>query len=237
MKKNTLSFVGQCRLLAGLVWSPTRVLNEFRLTTPYLCPLFLFSVAGIIIACINNSMVLSFTQRTLSLKLDESQVDETLHFIGRLQLLGMILSPGILLLKWALVAGLMFVAAQLMTSQMTYRQTFSLVAFTSIFQLLESCTVLTILRLKGIENLNSPLDFQPPVGLNIVFGSTNLSWNTFLNDFNLFEIWYVVILVLGVATLSQCSRLKAVVVVVPVWLFLVCIQVCVVAISAGTRTN
>ncbi|MDD5543119.1 MAG: YIP1 family protein [Acidobacteriia bacterium] len=236
MKKNTLSFLQQCRLLTGLVWSPARTLSEIRLTTPYLCPLLLFSLAGVIVACINNSMILSFTQRTLSLSLDESQVDQTLHFIGRLQLFGVILSPAFLLMKWAIVAGLIYLAAQLMTSNMTYRQSFSLVAFTSIFQVLESCMILTILRLKRTENLNSPLDFQPPVGLNIFFDVTSLSWNTLLNDFNPFAIWYMVILILGVATLSQCSRLKAALVVVPVWLFLVCIQVAVVAISTGNQS-
>lgn len=235
MKNNALSFMRQCRLLIELIWSPTVALNEFRFKTPYLCPLLLFSVTGIIIVSFNNSMILNFTQRTLSLNLDEPQIDQSLRFIERIQLLGLILSPGILLLKWTLVAALIFLVAQLVDGKMTYRQSFSLVAFTSIFPLLESCVVLTILKLKGSENLNSPLDFQPPIGMNLFFPETSLSWTTFLNNFNLFEVWYVVILVLGVSILNRHSRLKAAFVVVPVWLFLVSIQVAVATISVSLQ--
>jgi len=52
------------------------------------------------------------------------------------------------------------------------------------------------------------------------------------NDFNLFKLWFLWLLLLGVACLNRFTLLRAFSVVVPVWLFRVDLGICVTTLGS-----
>lgn len=235
MKSNPNSFTGQIRLLIGLVWSPETAFADLPQRSPFLMAFLVVGGAGIFISLASRPLVMAVTQLELTSRMGEEQALQSLPTIFHLQMIGVLASPLFLLLKWAFIAGLIFLIALLLDGVMTYRQAFSLVALTSIFPLMESLLLLIILKLKGIENLHRAQDLQPPIGLNLIFRSPDIVWSTFLSNINPFQIWHLIVLILGVSILNRFSRTKSTFVVLPVWIFLVGIQLVFTAFSATPR--
>lgn len=89
-----------------------------------------------------------------------------------------------------------------------------------------------ILKLKGVEAIESPYDLQPPIGLNLIFDTDSAPLNTLLESVNLFEIWYVILLGLGISIIFDFSKKLAMGIAITYWIFSVGVQVGLAAIGA-----
>ena len=128
-----------------------------------------------------------------------------------------------------ILAGLLYLVSILANGRMRFRQAYSLVAFASIALVAEWSVGLTVMLLKGLENIQRPFDLVPALGLTLIFRDVGLGWFTLLNSVNLFQIWFIVLLVIGIASMNGFSRWKSGWVVVSVWLF----QTAVGALTTG----
>lgn len=221
----------QFQILKELVWSPSEAFETISTRAPYFLPLLIIGIGGIAITLMTIPLTAQVARHNLSGELAPEKIDEALQFLVRWQMMGALLIPLTIVLRWAIVAGLIFLTLQLVDGKMLYRQAFSLVAFASIFLFIESCQTLVILKLRDIQEFQNPLDLQPAVGLNLLFPHGGSIWYQFLNNINPLQVWYVAILIWGVSTLNGFSRKKASAVVVPVWLFLVTVQVALATVS------
>lgn len=221
----------QFQILKELVWSPREAFETISTRAPYFLPLLIIGIGGIAITLMTIPLTAQVARHNLSGELAPEKIDEALQFLVRWQMIGALLIPLTIVLRWAIVAGLIFLTLQLVDGKMLYRQAFSLVAFASIFLFIESCQTLVILKLRAIQEFQNPLDLQPAVGLNLLFPQAGSIWYQFLNNINPLQVWYVAILIWGVSTLNGFSRKKASAVVVPVWLFLVTVQVALATVS------
>jgi hypothetical protein len=140
-----------------------------------------------------------------------------------------------LLLKWAAVALLLFLTTVLIEGRGSYCKTLSLVAFSSVILLVQSWYSRMIVHLKGIEILRSPWDLDPPIGLSLLMPGLNPGWYTFFNTFNLFEAWFVALLILGLSGMEDISRKKAALAVIPIWLLLTGLRAGLAALSGDAR--
>ncbi len=98
--------------------------------------------------------------------------------------------------------------------------------FSSIFSLMSACSLITmlqivagyiVLRLKG-DDIQSTQELQPPLGLDIFFGGLKGVPYAILNFFSIFEIWFIVVLGLALASMARTSKGKAFVAITPAWL-------------------
>lgn len=98
-----------------------------------------------------------------------------------------------------------------------YRDVFSLLAACSLIPLLQYIATYVVLRTKG-DPITSPEQMTPPFGLDIFFQGSKGVFFALLNFFSIFEVWYLIILVFGLAYLTRSSKSKALIAITPVWL-------------------
>ena len=209
----------QLRTLIDFVWSPSRGIEAVTKQAPLLVPVLLFSVATILI----NWYSMPFAEQVARLSMPENvnpeQAEQILRFTHRISVASTLVSPLSILVKWAVLAGLLYLVTVLANGGMRFRQAYSLVAFGSVALVAEWAVSLGVMLLRGVDNVRNPLDLVPALGLTLVFRDVGAGWFALLNSINLFQLWFVVLLVMGVAAMNGFSRWRSGLVVVSVWLF------------------
>jgi len=208
------------RSLGAILWKPSEVFDKLRDRPRYLLPLIVVALGGLLLELEARPLVEQLLIRTAPKDLPLDQLERGLAYFRKAHLIGMLASPVVMFIKWACTAWLIFMTSILVGGRGSYRQTLSLVSFSSVILLFESWYSRMVVHLKGIDALTSPRDLDPPIGLSLLKPDLNPGWFTFLNTFNLFEAWFVVLLLLGLARLENISKKRAALAVVPIWLLL-----------------
>jgi Yip1 domain len=117
----------------------------------------------------------------------------------------------------ALFALLIKVMYSIMDVRPRYRDVFSLLAACSLIPLLQYIATFVVLHAKG-DAITSQEQLTPPFGLDIFFQGSKGVLFALLNYFSIFQIWFLVVLVFGLAYLTKTSKTKALIAITPVWL-------------------
>jgi hypothetical protein len=136
------------------------------------------------------------------------------HTFGQvLSYVGPILGIGFI----ALFALLVKVMYSMMDIRPKFRELFALLAACSIIPFLQVVATLVVLRIKG-DPIESQEQLQPPFGLDIFMQGIHGATLAFVHFFSIFEIWYLVVLVFGLAYLTKSTKTQALIAATPVWL-------------------
>ncbi|MEJ2079353.1 MAG: YIP1 family protein [Acidobacteriota bacterium] len=219
----------QFRTLIDVIWSPARGVEALARHAPLLLPVLVFSVSAMLVNWFSMPFAEHVARLSMPDSLDPEQAQQVLALTHRISLFSALFSPLSMLVKWVILAGLLYLVSILANGRMRFRQAYSLVAFASIALVAEWSVGLTVMLLKGLENIQRPFDLVPALGLTLIFRDVGLGWFTLLNSINLFQIWFIVLLVIGIASMNGFSRWKSGWVVVSVWLF----QTAVGALTTG----
>lgn len=128
-----------------------------------------------------------------------------------------VVTPLIVIGFVALIAWLIVVTGSIVGTGGRFRDVFSLVAACSIINALQYIASYVVLRSKGDE-IQSAEQLQPPFGLDIFASDLHGPLLAIMNFFSIFEIWYLVVLGLGMAVLTGSSKSKAFLAITPAWL-------------------
>ena len=124
------------------------------------------------------------------------------------------LAPVFRALLFALQAAILLAASSVMSVGAKFRQLFNLVAGCGLIQALAAIAALVVLKAKG--EITSVAELQPALGLDIFLPEgTNKFVMAFLGYFSVFEIWWIVMLVLIFAAAFRVSKGKALAAVAP----------------------
>jgi hypothetical protein len=207
-----------------LFWSPGKAVGDLAERPGYLVPLVVVAVGAVLTGLIMNRFALTIIEASMQAALDADRAEHALEAARRLQIVGYALTPLVVLFRWFVIAGLLFLMTVLLNGEMRFRAAFSLIACAGVCPLVQSCFSLLIVVFKGSDRLHTPADLQPPIGANLLFTEAAEPLYTILGAVNPFEIWYLVVLVMGVRTLSKCSRFQAAVVVLSTWCLLISLK-------------
>ena len=124
------------------------------------------------------------------------------------------LAPITTAIIFALQAVVLFGVSQIFTVKATFRQMFNLIAGCSIIQLLSSIASVIILKTKG--EISTMAELRPALGLDIFLPEgTNKFLMAFLGYFSIFEVWWMVMLVLIASAAFKVNKGKAAMIVAP----------------------
>lgn len=157
-----------------------------------------------------------------------AQYLETSRVMRPIQIL---LTPVGLLIRWAITALLlqaMSAALQRSPSGVaggnaaapkptTFYKLFVLVVYASLIPLVE--TLAKNLALWVRYGLSGTIVMDPPIGLDALVPSTGVGTSVLLHHVNVFELWFLALLIAGVAALCRVSKRSALAIVLPVWGF------------------
>ena len=105
-----------------------------------------------------------------------------------------------------------------------FRDIFALLSACSLIPALQSIATYVVLHTKGDE-ITSQDQLTPPFGLDIFLQNVHGALLGLLNFFSIFEIWYLVVLTLGLAYLAKSSKGKAFFAITPAWVLPLVIRV------------
>lgn len=124
------------------------------------------------------------------------------------------LSPIVAAMMMAITAAILLGTCAVMQIKTKFLLLFNLMAGTSLISVLEYIARLAILKMK--TEVNTMAELQPPLGLDIFLPeSTNKFLLAFVGFFSVFQIWYIVMLVLVFSAAFKVSKGKAFAAVCP----------------------
>jgi hypothetical protein len=145
---------------------------------------------------------------------DPAQYAKSMQMGIKIQSFTMYLAPLVGALVFALQALILFGASQIFTVRCTFRQMFNLISGCSVIQLLSSIASVIILKSKG--TISTMAELRPALGLDIFLPEgTNKYLMGLVGYFSIFEIWWMVMLVLILSAAFKLDKGKAVMIAAP----------------------
>lgn len=142
----------------------------------------------------------------------------------KIQGIAVYLAPVIGAVLFAIQAAILLGMSSIMSVPAKFRSMFNLVAGCSLIQLLASIAGLIILKAKG--DVSTMAELRPALGLDIFLSdSSNKFLAAFLGYFSVFEIWWIVMIVLILSAAFRITKGKAFAVVLPLILLNVVLRV------------
>ena len=217
---------------------PTEVFHNIKASPKWLSAFCIIAIISII--C--GYFILPFSQRimieTLSSKMDTEQVQKAISLSERFKYIGLLFVPLILLIKWLFLTLFLYFSAILLNAQeINFKTVFTVVVYSECIVLLMGIINLFLLYVKGVDSINNMIDLQVIVGLDYFLTDKphNIPFFTFLNSFNVFSVWYVATLAIGVSVVTSFSKLKSAILVSSIWLLGVGSQVALAMFSANMQ--
>lgn len=178
-------------------------------------PILLESIVGIVIGILQMPIV---QQVMLSQPVppgqDPAQFQKGLAIGLSIQRYATYCSPILIIIFIAIAAGILFGTCSVMQIKTKFVWLFNLIAGASLITVIQG--IATFLIIKGKGELSTMAELQPPLGLDIFMGEgTNKYLTAIVGYFSVFQIWYIVILVLTFAAAFKVSKGKAFTAVAP----------------------
>lgn len=151
-------------------------------------------------------------------KLPPEQMEKALENMDRFGIVGLITIPIILIIMYVIIAGITHVAINIASSRANFAKMLSLLFFCGLVPLLEQIIVTAAIASRGVESVESFEDLKMSIGPAALVPNVAGALRALLESLSLFQIWYYIILVLGVAAIFRISRKVAIICILPVWL-------------------
>jgi hypothetical protein len=153
------------------------------------------------------------------------QIQQSLPMIEKFSMIGVFGSPVIIVIMTLLLALLLLVACQVIGLQVPFKHAFNLISMASIIKVLGAVAAFAVIQLKG-SDMQTVQELSPSLGLDILLPEgTHRALFAAVNYFSIFQIWFIVALVIALAALTKSSKAKAFFAVTPVWLIPLCFAV------------
>ena len=113
------------------------------------------------------------------------------------------------------------------TGQGDFKRAFSAVNYLGVPLTLAGVGNLLVLRLRGLERIESFRDLQARFGLNLLFPAKHPALDALLGLLNPFDLWMLILLAIAVRCITPCSRRTAICVAISYWLLGAALQIAV----------
>lgn len=179
-------------------------------------------IALIIIYVVFGSLMLPYALALVDLRLSQQnaspeQVERAKNITHVVTQFSVALTPAIVIGIILLIAWLVTAMGSMAGLRAKFRDLFSLLAACSLIPALQYIATYIVIRAKGDE-ITSQEQLTPPFGLDIFFQNVHGALLALLNYFSIFQIWYLIVLTIGLAYLGKSSKGKALFAITPAWL-------------------
>lgn len=128
------------------------------------------------------------------------------------QYMNIVVVPAMLFLKWLFLTAVLFFAAELFSAaEPKFRSVFSLVVNAEYILILMALINIVILHARGVGAVSGMHDLQSIAGIDLFFRGMALDAAVvqLLRSVNVFNVWYIVLLALGVAKICGITPWKS----------------------------
>jgi hypothetical protein len=202
----------------------------------YLVPLIILGLLFTLISVAQSPIHIQWTRHQLeSAGAAPEQIAASMDLLRRSSAWSFVGVPLFLLLRWVLYALLLWLVAQVVIDILNFQQALTIVAFSYLPILLRDAAASLVLFLRSEEALLHADGLNVSLGLNLLLPAMPLPWSSLAGNVNLFEAWFVFLLVVGIAQVTRSHWRKALAVVLPSWLFVALVQFGLVSLGLALQ--
>ena len=172
-------------------------------------PKFLAPFIGVaIIAIILGYLMLPYQQAAMASKMAEiaqqnpQAAENAKKFVG----VGILFAPVVYGIILVIIASVLWVLVSIFGGEGKWVTLLSVTTYTSITALLLQAIGLVVLMMKGVDQVSSPTDLQPALGLNLLAPGTKGFLGAVLGGINPFGIWGMVLNAIGVQVTHKTTK-------------------------------
>ncbi len=116
-------------------------------------------------------------------------------------------TPLFVLLLLVIVAGILWLLVTLLAGgDAKFRTLLSVATYTALPSILLQAATLVVLKMKGVESVATPMDLQPPLGLNLLAPNVSGFLGGLLAALNPFTIWGMILTAIGIQVTQRTSK-------------------------------
>lgn len=174
-----------------------------------------------VVATALSYLMLPFQKRLIELNprgMGEAQLQQAVDGFDKFAPLTLVTVPVFLIIVYLVLAGIVHLAINIMSTRSSYKKTLSLVSFCGIITIIEQIISTAVLRVRGVESVESAADMKFSLSLAPLVGGGEGFFNAVLQSLSVFQIWYYVVLVLGIAAIFKLTRKAAIIPALPLWI-------------------
>ncbi|MCL5020797.1 MAG: hypothetical protein M1339_03860 [Bacteroidetes bacterium] len=217
---------------------PTEVFTQLNRRPRWFVPFVLLSAVYVIVGWFMLPFSIHLEYNMLSARLGPGAAKQVISISERVGDIDLFFKPALLLLKWALFAAILYSLCILLDAAppLRFRLFFSVIAFSEAIPGFMSVVNILVLYAKGISSVRNVTDLKAIIGLDFFMKNkmSNLPLFILLNNINVFTIWYVATLAIGISVITGFRKIKSALIVTGVWLLGIAFQMVISAISSGS---
>lgn len=191
--------------LFRVLFSPTEVFERVRERPKILLPWIGLSVVIVVIAY----LMMPYTQAAIASRMAQiaQQNPQAAAQAAKFQTFGIFLAPIFLMIGLLISAGLLWLLVMLLAgADAKFVTLLSLSNYLAVPTILLQIAGLLVLKLKGIDQITTPDDLRPPLGLNLLAPDATGFVGAFLAGINPFSLWAMVLTAIGVQVTHKTSK-------------------------------
>lgn len=184
----------------------------------WLWPLIVLIVVFVVVGILTAPYVFSIANTAIAQRgVPPEQAERVMGFYRVVGRITPIVTPVFVIAFLALFAWLVVVTGSIAGVRTKFRDVFSLMAACSLITAIQSIATIIVVRAKGDE-ITTQEQLTPPFGLDIFLQDIHGALFALVNYFSIFQIWYLIVLTIGLAALAKTSKGKAFFAITPAWL-------------------
>jgi hypothetical protein len=202
----------------------TAFLSEFS-GPSFVVPLCILGLIGIGISVLQSPIQIEWMRFQLEAGgTPAEQIKSSLDMMNKSSVLTLLFTPLLLFLRWLLLALMLWLTAVVFLDALTYKKALTIVAYSYLPILARDAVTCVMLLMRSDAALRDADGMTVALGLNLLFPSMRLPWSALAGSINLFEIWFVTLLVVGISKAARATPLRALAIVLPTWVIAVVLQ-------------
>lgn len=202
--------------LVDIYLDPSKVFKRIAAGLQWWKAFIVLAVLNMLIAWLNipvQRFVFSLNERGLS----DEQLQAQMEISEKFGWVGIILAPVFILIVLFILAGLVNLTVNLVSAQSNYKKTMSLMCFAGLIGVLEQIITVIIVRVRGIETIETASDAIVSLGPAALFPEAEGFLAAAYQALSVFQIWYFIVFLFGISVIFNIDKKKAAVPAVVLW--------------------
>lgn len=216
--ENSSAVADQFLPMLDIFIDPASAVRRIDRKAPWLVPISVIAIGAVVISYLLMPVTLQVMSMNPPANIPREQYQRSFGMIEKALWIGAFASPVLVALKLLILTGILKLMATLGGLDVVFKKLFSFLSNAAMIIFLEGLATFAVIKAKGDE-IQTMEEMMPALGLDLLSrGQLPKTVEAGLHFFSIFEIWYIVVLVVGFAALAKCSKSKAFLLTLPVWL-------------------
>jgi hypothetical protein len=216
--ENNSAVADQFLAMLEIFIDPAGAVRRIDRSAPWIVPVLVAAIGAVVVGYLLMPVTLQVMSMNPPGNIPREQYQRSFGMIEKSMWIGVFASPVLVALKLLILAGILKLMATLGGLDIVFKKLFSFVSNAGMIIFLEGLATFAVIKARG-DDIQTMEEMMPALGLDLLIrGEFSKAMQAGLHFFSVFEIWYIVVLVVGFAALAKCSKVKAFALTIPIWL-------------------